>query len=157
MLLVVLLVALLVALLLLPPLLTLLQVLVADFYATWCPPCKIAAPFYGKMSKAYPEELVVFAKVDVDACSAVSREERIQSMPTFRLYWHRAKASEVMGWRGEAHLKGLIDGVLAIAASDKTPRQEDAAAKAKSFADKAFEGVCMKCGKCDGCGCSNVD
>jgi thiol-disulfide isomerase/thioredoxin len=42
------------------------KVVVVDAYATWCPPCKSAAPVYAKMSEEYSADSCVFAKFNVD-------------------------------------------------------------------------------------------
>ena len=42
------------------------KVVVVDAYATWCPPCKAAAPVYAKMSEEYSAETTVFAKFNTD-------------------------------------------------------------------------------------------
>eukprot|EP00656_Telonema_subtile_P056885 TRINITY_DN921_c0_g1_i3.p1 TRINITY_DN921_c0_g1~~TRINITY_DN921_c0_g1_i3.p1 ORF type:complete len:196 (+),score=48.25 TRINITY_DN921_c0_g1_i3:108-695(+) len=69
-----------------------------DFYATWCPPCRTAAPIFGAMSKEYSETAVIFAKCDVDTCSDVSKLAGIQAMPTFQLWKQGNKLQEVQGW-----------------------------------------------------------
>jgi thioredoxin 1 len=56
----------------------------ADFYATWCPPCKTAAPIFGRMSLEYPS--VKFVKVNVDEVGEVSSAQKITAMPTFKLF-----------------------------------------------------------------------
>jgi len=42
------------------------NLVVVDFYATWCGPCKMIAPFIEQMSRKYPE--VVFLKVAEHNC-----------------------------------------------------------------------------------------
>ena len=44
---------------------------ICDFYATWCPPCKVAAPIYGNLSKEHTN--VLFLKVNVDEARDVAR------------------------------------------------------------------------------------
>ena len=39
---------------------------IIDFYATWCPPCRIAAPVYAKMSMESEYSNIQFLKVNVD-------------------------------------------------------------------------------------------
>eukprot|EP01038_Epipyxis_sp_PR26KG_P008458 gene8458-11437_t len=60
------------------------KLVVIDFYALWCPPCRRAAPIFGKMSLDY--ENVIFMKVDVDKASAVARDNSIRAMPTFKIF-----------------------------------------------------------------------
>ena len=60
------------------------QVAVVDFYATWCPPCKAAAPRYGAMREEMPDAL--FLKVDVDKCKAAAQKHGITAMPTFHVF-----------------------------------------------------------------------
>lgn len=59
---------------------------VTDFYATWCPPCRQAAPKFDQMSIEYGESgNVIFCKVDVDKVESVAKSCGIQAMPTFML------------------------------------------------------------------------
>ncbi len=54
---------------------------VIDFYATWCGPCKRIAPVFVELEGHYPT--FKFLKVDVDEADELSREYGIQSLPTF--------------------------------------------------------------------------
>lgn len=54
---------------------------VVDFHATWCGPCKQVAPLYEEMSSKYKN--VVFLKVDVDQNKEISSKYNVRSMPTF--------------------------------------------------------------------------
>eukprot|EP00629_Pelagomonadales_sp_RCC1024_P016640 CAMPEP_0119280606 /NCGR_PEP_ID=MMETSP1329-20130426/23048_1 /TAXON_ID=114041 /ORGANISM="Genus nov. species nov., Strain RCC1024" /LENGTH=151 /DNA_ID=CAMNT_0007281201 /DNA_START=156 /DNA_END=607 /DNA_ORIENTATION=+ len=60
------------------------RLLLCDFYATWCPPCRKAAPIYGRLSEQYDK--CDFIKLDVDECKGVARKEEVSAMPTFKLY-----------------------------------------------------------------------
>ncbi|KAJ3396221.1 Thioredoxin-2 [Lobulomyces angularis] len=52
------------------------KVVVVDFTATWCGPCKMVAPKFEEMSKKYPD--AVFVKVDVDQCQDISQNAGIR-------------------------------------------------------------------------------
>ncbi|THD19933.1 Thioredoxin-3 mitochondrial [Fasciola hepatica] len=54
---------------------------VIDFYATWCGPCKEVEPVFAKFPKSYPS--VTFAKIDVDEFPEAADRFTINGMPTF--------------------------------------------------------------------------
>src|SRR5579872_3802501 len=78
---------------------------VADFTATWCGPCKKAAPQIDKLSVKYPK--VTFLKVDVDENPSLVKELEIKSMPTFLLYSFPNTSKPVKT------IKGYSDSILA--------------------------------------------
>lgn len=57
------------------------KLVLVDFFATWCGPCKMVAPAIDKLSSSYPN--AVFLKVDVDRCQTEAQDYRIEAMPTF--------------------------------------------------------------------------
>ena len=59
------------------------KLVVIDFYATWCGPCKVIAPKVEEMSSSMSN--VVFLKVDVDENEDAAGEYNISAMPTFIL------------------------------------------------------------------------
>ena len=79
-------------------------VVVADFYATWCPPCRAAAPKFARWSEEFAS--TVFIKVDVDKARDVATSQAIQAMPTFKFYKGGAKIDELVGANAEK-LKAL--------------------------------------------------
>lgn len=57
------------------------KIVIANFSATWCGPCKIVAPFYSELSEKYP--FLIFLVVDVDELTDFSTSWDIKATPTF--------------------------------------------------------------------------
>uniref|UniRef100_A0A452Y3P7 Thioredoxin domain-containing protein n=1 Tax=Aegilops tauschii subsp. strangulata TaxID=200361 RepID=A0A452Y3P7_AEGTS len=57
------------------------QVVVANFSASWCGPCRVIAPVYAEMSKTYPQ--LMFLTIDVDDLMDFSSTWDIRATPTF--------------------------------------------------------------------------
>ncbi len=77
------------------------QLVVVDFHATWCGPCKQIAPAYEKMAAEFSQ--AKFLKVDVDQCKDISQAYGVKSMPTFKL---------LKGGKEVATLSGADEGSL---------------------------------------------
>ncbi|TFK10352.1 inositol-trisphosphate 3-kinase B [Platysternon megacephalum] len=71
------------------------KLVVVDFSATWCGPCKMIKPFYHSLSEKFPD--VVFLEVDVDDAQDVASECAVQCMPTFHFYKQGKKVHEFSG------------------------------------------------------------
>jgi thioredoxin len=82
------------------------RLVVIDFYAQWCGPCKRLAPKYEELAEEYGEKIVCY-KVDVDVASDIARECAISAMPTFHFYKNGDKISDFMG-ANEAKLRDTI-------------------------------------------------
>nr|CAH0112858.1 unnamed protein product [Daphnia galeata] len=81
------------------------KLVLVDFYATWCGPCKMIAPKIEAMSKEFTD--VVFLKVDVDECEDVASDYNISCMPTFLYLKNGTKVAEFSG-ANEAELRKLV-------------------------------------------------
>ena len=56
------------------------EIVIVDFWAEWCGPCKQFAPIFEEVSEKYPE--VTFAKVNTEEQQAIASEFGIMSIPT---------------------------------------------------------------------------
>lgn len=56
------------------------EIVIVDFWAEWCGPCKQFAPIFQRVSDTYPD--VVFAKVNTEEQQALATQYGIQSIPT---------------------------------------------------------------------------
>ncbi|EEF52643.1 thioredoxin H-type-like [Ricinus communis] len=57
------------------------KLIVVDFTASWCGPCRFIAPILAEMAKKMPN--VTFLKVDVDELKSVAEDWAVEAMPTF--------------------------------------------------------------------------
>ncbi len=84
------------------------QLVLVDFFATWCQPCKMMHPVLEQLKAAVGDKLRII-KVDVDQHNDVAAEYRIQSVPTLMLF----RGGEVLyrnsGVMDKAELMALLD------------------------------------------------
>ena len=67
-----------------------------DYYADWCPPCRAFAPILEALSEEFEGE-VIFGKVNVDDNMEIAEEQAIQCMPTFIFYKKGQQLDRVEG------------------------------------------------------------
>ncbi|KAG9509199.1 Thioredoxin-2, partial [Fragariocoptes setiger] len=60
------------------------KLVVIDFHATWCGPCRLISPVLDELETEHAGKLVIL-KVDVDECEDIATEYNITNMPTFVL------------------------------------------------------------------------
>jgi len=71
------------------------KLVIVDFTASWCGPCKRIAPFYEELSSKYPN--AVFLKVDVDQCQETAGAHGVTAMPTFMFFRNKTKLDKLQG------------------------------------------------------------
>jgi thioredoxin 1 len=74
--------------------LTLHNVLVVDFWATWCRPCKMFSPILEEISK---ENNIWIAKIDVDQNPIQASKYNITSVPTTIIFENGKEVKKILG------------------------------------------------------------
>ena len=84
-------------------------IVLVDFWADWCGPCKSFAPVYEKVSEKYPA--VTFAKVDTEAEQQLSGQLGIRSIPTIMAFRDGVQLFSQPGAMGEESLNELVSQI----------------------------------------------
>jgi thioredoxin 1 len=87
-----------------------------DFWAEWCPPCRLLAPTFEKLAANYGND-ISFAKVNVDELPEVASQYGIRSVPTLLLLREGEVVEELVGARPYQDLARVLDQY--VTASEK--------------------------------------
>ncbi|GAB2231874.1 hypothetical protein Droror1_Dr00010891 [Drosera rotundifolia] len=71
------------------------NLMIVDFTASWCGPCRFIAPFLAELAKKLPS--VIFVKIDVDELKSVASDWAVEAMPTFMFLKEGKIVDQVVG------------------------------------------------------------
>lgn len=104
------------------------KLVIVDFWAEWCGPCKALTPVLEKVAAEYAEKGVVLAKINVDEEQFIAGQFQVKSIPTVYAMFQGQPVADLTSARSESQLKGALDQLLgqlpveAGAAGDGAPR-----------------------------------
>lgn len=86
-------------------------VVLVDFWATWCGPCKMMAPNVEEIATEYKGKVTV-GKVDVDECQELATRFGIMSIPTLIVFKDGEKKEVIVGYRLKMQIAQVLDKYL---------------------------------------------
>lgn len=103
------------------------KLVILDFWAEWCGPCKALTPVLEKVAAEYADKGVVLAKVNVDEEGFIASQFQVRSIPTVYALFQGQPVADLTNARSESQLKGMLDQLLAklpIQGGGAAPQQD---------------------------------
>ncbi|MBR4003694.1 MAG: thioredoxin [Clostridia bacterium] len=81
-----------------------------DFYATWCGPCKMLAPVLEQVADEVKEKATI-KKLDIDECLDIAKEFNVMSVPTMILFKDGKEVERIVGLRQKNQIIETINNI----------------------------------------------
>ncbi len=82
------------------------ELVLVDFYATWCGPCQMLSPLLEELSKENQKLIII--KVDVEKFPNLAKEHGVLSIPTIEIYKKSKLTNKAIGYLSKEELEDLL-------------------------------------------------
>lgn len=82
------------------------ELVLVDFYATWCGPCQMLSPILEELEKENKDLTII--KVDVDKNEPLARKHGVMSIPTLEVYKKSKLVDKAIGYLSKDELEDLL-------------------------------------------------
>lgn len=86
------------------------DLVLVDFYATWCGPCKMLAPVLEQVADEVKEKATI-KKLDIDECLDIAKEFNVMSVPTMILFKDGKEVERIVGLRQKNQIIETINNI----------------------------------------------
>ena len=90
---------------------------IVDFHAEWCGPCKALGPILSKATEAHPG-VVYLGRVNVDQASDLAAAQKVSSIPDVRIFKNGQEVDRFVGFPGEA---AVVEKIAKLSAGITPP------------------------------------
>ena len=88
------------------------SLVILDFWAEWCGPCKQLTPVLEKIAAEYADKGVILAKINVDEERFIAAQFQVQSIPTVYALFQGKPVANLTNARSESQLRQVLDQLL---------------------------------------------
>ncbi|MBX9813611.1 MAG: co-chaperone YbbN [Proteobacteria bacterium SG_bin5] len=88
------------------------KLVIIDFWAEWCGPCKALKPLLEKVAAAYADKGVVLVQIDTDKNQFIAAQFQVRSIPTVYAMFQGQLVADLTNARTESQLRTLLDQIL---------------------------------------------
>ena len=105
------------------------KLVLVDFWAEWCNPCKQLSPIIEKIAADYADQGVLLVKINVDENRFIASQFRVQSIPTVYAIFQGQPVADLSQARTESQYRQMLDQILA-----QLPIESEASRQAQDLA-----------------------